>query len=187
MSLGFTSCYDLVETLPALSLKDGSVAENTNILKVSTDGLTVTNESLTAVAGEDVNFAYVANSLPWYDNEGNENYYDSNLPEWMTIVAQDETTQEGTRTGYTHVTVECEPLSGNESGRAASIYFEGKGYTSETPLIVLQGNATIEDAITNPIVVKPSANASYYNVNGQMVSKDTKGLVISNGKKFINK
>ena len=187
LSLGFTSCYDLVETLPALPLEDGSVAENTNILKVSTDGQTVTNESLTAVVGEDVNFAFVANSLPWYDNEGNENYYDSNLPEWMTIVAQDETTQEGTRTGYTHVTVECEPLSGNESGRAASIYFEGKGYKSETPLIVLQGNATIEDAITNPIVVKPSANASYYNVNGQMVSKDTKGLVISNGKKFINK
>ncbi|MGN0225130.1 MAG: hypothetical protein ACI4A7_03505 [Prevotella sp.] len=190
VGLEFVADFDCVEVVDKLYDANDNEYDG-NILKVSADGTSVINET---TGGDYVN---VLAKYPWYDSEGNENYYDTELVEkapWVSVVAEDQyyvdendqPTDE--RSGLTYVTVECDPLSANESGRAVSIYFQGNnGYASAAPLIVLQGNATIEDAITNPIVVKQSANASYYNVNGQMVSKDTKGLVISNGKKFINK
>ena len=48
----------------------------------------------------------------------------------------------------------------------------------------INGVSTNIDAIT---VDKENVNAPIYNLAGQRVSKDTKGILIKNGKKFINK
>ena len=41
--------------------------------------------------------------------------------------------------------------------------------------------------ISNVTVGKFDENAPVYNLAGQRVSKDTKGILIQNGKKFVNK
>lgn len=41
--------------------------------------------------------------------------------------------------------------------------------------------------INNAIVEQPNENAPIYNLAGQRVNKSTKGILIQNGKKFINK
>ena len=42
-------------------------------------------------------------------------------------------------------------------------------------------------SISGTIVEKFDANAPVYNLAGQRVSKNTKGILIQNGKKFVNK
>lgn len=46
---------------------------------------------------------------------------------------------------------------------------------------------TIADGINNITTDAANANAPIYNLAGQQVSKDFKGVCIQNGKKFINK
>ena len=46
------------------------------------------------------------------------------------------------------------------------------------------GNATGVDA---PVAAEAEEDGIYYNLNGQQVTKDYKGIVIKNGKKFFNK
>lgn len=48
---------------------------------------------------------------------------------------------------------------------------------------IKEGTTGVDNAITNV----PETNAPVYNLAGQRVGKDTKGIIIQNGKKFINK
>lgn len=56
---------------------------------------------------------------------------------------------------------------------------------------MLQGDATVETGIEKVVVDLDNntldANAPIYNLNGQRVTKDAKGVLIQGGKKFINK
>ena len=69
----------------------------------------------------------------------------------------------------------------------------GRGVESESPIIILQGTATLDDVptgienVVNDNNVKADPNAPVYNISGQRVSKDAKGILIQNGKKFMNK
>ena len=43
------------------------------------------------------------------------------------------------------------------------------------------------DGISQMVVVEDNANAPVYNLAGQRVAPNTKGILVKNGRKFINK
>jgi hypothetical protein len=190
VEMSFVGGYDYVEVLESSELVDnegnptGEKVEGINVLRVSADGEEIVNEGYEGLQ----NNVMVNTAFPWLDGEN----YVCDLPEWITNITGESsfgTYQNGQQyyTGQTLVTVECEPLQAGETKRAASLYLEGRGYKTAQPIIVLQGDATIADAIENPVVVKTSMNKGTYNLAGQKVGKNFKGIVIKNGKKEIQK
>lgn len=195
IDMSFYGGYDFIECLESATVGETTLS-GINVLRVSADGKNVTNEgSEEQLQGR----AAFNTAVSWFDEENpdivNYEVNADDLPAWIAIDAdpQFETGQneDGSTydyyTGVTYVTVECEALPAGQTGRAASLYFEGKGYKSQTPLIVLQGDATLADAIENPVVVKTNMNKGTYNLAGQKVGKNFKGIVIKNGKKEIQK
>ena len=61
----------------------------------------------------------------------------------------------------------------------------GKGVVSTRPITIVQGDATA--AVNSAKVEKKNTDAPMYNMAGQRVNKDYKGVVIQNGTKRINK
>ena len=189
--------FDYCEVLDNVTLldEDGEPAgtlENINVLHVSADGTTVTNDNEAAQEQLQGN-ALLYTSYPWIDElTGADNYeVEGELPEWIIGLAGiDLADDEGDRTGMELVTVECEPLEAGQSGRAAMLMLHGKGYKSELPIFVLQGDATVEDAIqqsVEPLVLAPEYMKGIYSLNGQRVDKNFKGIVVKNGKKMFQK
>ena len=79
----------------------------------------------------------------------------------------------------------AQPLPTGVTGRVAAVKVVGEGVESNT-IYVLQGDATL--GIDNATVAEKTAkNSQMFNIGGQKVEKSFKGLVIKNGKKFINK
>ena len=86
-----------------------------------------------------------------------------------------------------HITVlkvVCDPLPEGVSGRKCELHVQGKTCKSTYPIEVLQGDAV---AGVNGVTVNVARDGKTYNVSGQRVADDTKGLVIRNGKKYLNK
>lgn len=195
IDMNFNALFDYAEILETGYDKDGNEYNNLNVLEVSADGKTVTNTHM----GGNANFVELFTAYPWTDNEGIDNYY-CELPEWVAdlIVEEDEPTVQQNiefRTGTLFATVECDPLPEGETGRYAIIYVEGKGVTSASPIIILQGDANLQDALdeiaaNNVVGVKTSGKTlggQLFNLNGQRVSHAQKGLYIKDGKKFFVK
>lgn len=180
-ALIFNSCYDNIEVPTELYSSDEEVFENTNVLVVSEDGKTAVVES-TGIPG-----VLVSNAFPWYDDDDNENYYISELPDWVTEYSVDDLVDEGERTGLAAVSFAFEPLPAGVKGRQCQVYVEGKGVTSADPIIIIQGDGTA--AVENVAADKNTTRRSnkFYNAAGQTISKETKGLIINAAKKFINK
>ena len=83
----------------------------------------------------------------------------------------------------------CNALPSGVDKRVGVVYLQGKTGKSKTPIIVLQGSATIADGIENIEADKAKAvnNGKIYNLSGQQVGKNYKGVVIKDGKKLINR
>ena len=73
------------------------------------------------------------------------------------------------------------------TGRTATIWLKGKGLTASTPIILLQGNAALTgiNGIENNTATLD--NGRVYNLAGQQVGSDYKGIVLKNGKKCLKK
>ena len=67
---------------------------------------------------------------------------------------------------------------------AGSIYVTAAGGGAKALRIVVDGEAT---GIAAPEVAEKAEEGVLYNLNGQVVTEDYKGIVIKNGKKFYNK
>ena len=80
--------------------------------------------------------------------------------------------------------VVCDPLPEGVSGRKCELHVQGKTCKSTYPIEVLQGDA---EAGINGVTVNVARDGKTYNIGGQRVADDTKGLVIRNGKKYLNK
>ena len=190
----FNAMFDGVKVIEADSI-NGEWCEEVNVLKLSDDGTTVSNEGVSELNG-----ALVYTAMPQYgygeDAEGNyyllgaededaEFNYDTteDLPEWITDMTVDVS---GWEEGYgqTIVSFVGEPLPTECAGRMAILYIEGKGVVSEAPIIVYQGDRT---ASVNSVEAKVIASKARYNLAGQRVGKNYKGIVIENGKKFFAK
>lgn len=158
-----------VLTVPATGVEDGSQ-----------EGCGVVNKGMESLFYTEATVAF-----SWADEEGNENYNFIDTPDWLELAAD---ADDGEYVNYGIIYVaSCKALPAGTTGRAASVYLEGKGYTSKVPVIILQGDATIADAIENPVYVKATKSSRTYNINGQQVGKNFKGITIKDGKKTLVK
>lgn len=177
----FTGGFDYVEPVATAYFEDGSTADDVNVLKVSADGKTVTN-----VGYPSANYAILNTAFEWFDENQTEQY-SITMPDW--IESYNVEAVESYDGEYTLIP-ECEPLPDGVKGRAVKVYMYGKGYTSETPLYILQGDATKDEAtdgIKGVENVKTVSNSRTFNLAGQQVGKDFKGIVVKDGKKFLKK
>ena len=185
INLNFKACFDYVECPSDIDFyTDATYTETVtysdmNQLMVSDDGTAVYN-----VGMEDIDYAYVYAAFDWINNATGDYEYSYELPDWVS-----ELTVEDSGYGYFYVTVTADELPSDVENRSASIYFEGKGYTSESPLIILQGEGAEATGISSVEVTSnnTSSDDRTYNVAGQQVDNAYKGLVIKNGHKFMRK
>lgn len=174
--------YDKVEVASTLYDQNQNAHEHLNILRVSADGKTVENEN-----GKDLMGSWVAftTALPMMatDEDGEEigeNYDIEDLPDWIQIYVDDTPWAEQ---ALNYMTVECEPLPADETGRQALLYIVGKGVTSAEPVVILQGDAELSiEAIKAEM-----QNHAAYNVAGQKAEKNAKGFIICKGAKQLRK
>ena len=189
----FTALTDNVFVQTDLTYTDqatGDIQEfpNSNVLRISENGADSYLES-----GADVSL-YVSTATPWEDGgyiiEMVETNDDS---EWLNLTPTNNTEYwEQSGSGFNLLNFTANPINAGE-GRWAVLKVSGRGVESESPIIILQGNATLDDVptgienVVNDNNVKADPNAPVYNISGQRVSKDAKGILIQNGKKFMNK
>ncbi len=187
IDLNFESMYDHSEILATGYDQEGNEYPNLNVVNVSADGQECTNDNGGVIV------AYTA--YPWLDDQDIENYY-FELPDWISVMAFQEFTPQVSqgiefRDGRVMLQPVCDALPEGVSGRYAVINLEGRGSVSSAPIIVLQGDATLDDVIEAGIktvnTTKRTAAASTYNMAGQPVSDSFKGLVIKDGKKVMVK
>ncbi|MBP3788027.1 MAG: hypothetical protein J6I52_00220 [Prevotella sp.] len=138
--------------------------------------------------------AYVYTNYPFFeDEEATGNYELEGVPTWASAKI-DPTAYEyqiGTDNeirGLHLIWFEAEPLPAGETGRLATVTVKSAfGISAETPIYILQGDA---QAPTGVKAIKFDAKGKFvgtYNMNGQRVNENAKGIVIRDGKKFFNK
>lgn len=158
---------------------DGDAGYNYGLVKQDNDGrhgITICNPDLTFEG------AVVQINGDWYDAKGNEEYKLVGLPSWVKSYTVDDSNFK--YAGLTVISFTCDPLPEGVEGRHCDIQIEGKGVTSTQPITIMQGEAT---GVKDVEQVKRAEEAPMYNLNGQLVGKDYKGVVIQNGQKRINK
>lgn len=193
LPLVFNSCFDHAEPWATASTGKEDLTDF-NVLLVSADGTTVSNKGY-----NDANYTFISTAFSWFNTDGDENYFvlDENqneAPEWITSFdvksLYDE--QYGVYDGRTMLSVACEALPDGVTGRYALLFVYGRGYTSKTPLIVVQGKVDNLDQLIATLGientgVKPVSSKKFYNLMGRQTTKAAKGIVINDGKKFFVK
>lgn len=193
LPVNFNALFDYVNVNTALQISETEVAEDCNVLRISEDGTSSQLEN-----GADVS-VYVETATPWLDTETgmpNYNYEVVNssdgVGDWITEYTAITDYWEDSGLNLINFTAtEC-PAG---EGRWAVVNITGRGFTAESPIILLQGTATLDDVTTgieNAVVDNAAdkgfnPNAPVYNLNGQRVSKSAKGILIQDGRKFIRK
>lgn len=181
LNMTFRGVMDKVLVAKTMYDTNDNAYEDCNVLKVAAEGGTAAAESTGA------EYAYVMTAMDWFDEDGNEMYYPTEeLPDWLQMEATasyDETY--GSYTGETYLTFVADELPDGVTGRSALITIEGRGTTADNVIEILQGDAT--SGINVVEKTNTTSNSALYNLSGQRVSKDAKGLLIRNGKKFIVK
>lgn len=186
ITMTFRSCFDYVEVPSEIEFYTDETYTETvtydqmNQLQVSDDGTTVTN-----VGYSSMDYAFALVNFDWVNQETGEEEYSYELPDWI-----DELVVEDAGSGYKYVTVTAQALPDGTENRSATIYFEGKGYTSTEPLIVLQGEGASAETGISAVSVTNNANTeetNTYNLAGQLVDSSYKGIVVKNGHKFLKK
>ena len=182
MQVGLNAMYDAVEVLDN---------NNMNALRISDDGQTCSTDGAVVGSDNDMGGAAVYTAQSWFDEDLNEYYYLVDAPDWVSGVMVDESMRDGDSqgqyVGLDFVAVTCDPLPAGVTGRSAKVFIGGRGVVSSVPLYILQGDATLADGINNVETAPNAKNLRVFNLNGQEVTKATKGVIIQNGKKFVNK
>lgn len=154
--------------------------ENYGIVKMSDDG----NEGTTQTSGENVYpGAMIKVNSDWFDSAGEPQYTVTGAADWVRSITADAQTYKDY--GITLLTFKCDALPEGVSGRKCSLTIHGKGVQSTYPIEILQGDAT-PTGVTG-VTVTPAADGATYNVAGQRVADNARGLVIRGGKKYLNK
>lgn len=185
LNLTFNAMFDKIYVADELEDTDGNVLTECNYLRVSDDGTTCYIEGQ-----EDLTGAYVMTAIDWYDSDGNENYYfdlTEDEEEWIEGWAAADDVY-----SYAYaVTFTCSKIT--SGGRYAVLYVQGKGVESNVPLVILQGDITLDDVdlgiagVTADSEDSFDATAPKYNLSGARVNDSYKGVFIQDGRKFISK
>ena len=185
----FYGYFDAVEIPGALYSTDEegntTTYDDCNVLRVSADGQTVVNEKFPEEFGE---FVYFSIARDWEDEDGNENYY-FDAPEWITEITP-YSTSSSEESGMYLLSLKAAPLAEGETGRIGYINLVANGgLTSEKAVVVLQGDASFDEAmgITTATTGTKKLSGKRYNLAGQQVNANFKGVVIENGVKVVKK
>lgn len=185
----FYGYFDAVEIPTVLYSQDeeGNSIEyaDCNVVRVSADGQTVINEKYPEDFEE---YIYFSIARDWEDEDGNENYY-FDAPEWVSEITP-YTTTTSEETGMYLLSLKCLPLAEGETGRIGYIYLVANGgLTSKKAVVVLQGDASFDEAmgIANVATSGKKLSGKRYNLSGQQVNANYKGVVIENGLKVVKK
>ncbi len=155
-----------------------------SIVRISDDGLVCTNDDV----DEEYNLggAYVRVVTDWdYNYNYRDNYTMVDAPDWITGMYQK--AYDATLPNTYIVDFEAEPLPDGVDGREADIYIQGRGFTCETPIHVIQGNGTTGIKSVTQASEQEVATKGTYNLAGQRVSDSVKGILIKDGKKVVVK
>lgn len=112
-------------------------------------------------------------------------YEIENMPEWLSISSYDDQYYVANYGWTTVVNIEAAPLPEGEDGRSATLRFVSEMGAKSKEFTVTQGTpvpTAIQDVET---ATNENAAALEYNLAGQRVGKDYKGIVVKNGKKMI--
>lgn len=183
-TIGLNAMFDRADVMCEGYDQQGNKYEGLNILRVSADGQSSAIDQYPEMGGVQVQTA-----RPWTIN-GEEQYSiceeDLDANPWIAGLTVDESAWiSDNGNGLNYVTVTCEPLPAGTTYRQGVIHLQGRGFKS-LPIIVAQGEGTV-DGIEGVNADKANASTAAYNLNGQRVNANAKGIVIKDGKKFINK
>ena len=178
LPLSFTAMYDVAMLLDT----------DTGVYTAPVEGGVVTRED-----DAEYDAAYVYTAYPWTDNLGNDNYflyveYPEGDPEWITTNVDtqywNQTDSNGNQYAINIIEMTAEPLPDGIEGRYATVYVYGPA--AEVSYVVKQGEVTAIKGVTVNDENSKFAGATY-NLAGQKVGADYKGIVIENGKKVVKK
>lgn len=180
-NITFRGVMDKVIVATTMYDSSNNAYDKCNSLTAPTEGGTAAAEST------GLEYAVVQTAMDWFDEDGNEMYYTTEeLPDWLQMEATPSyDDSDGSYTGTTYLTFVADALPDGVSGRSAVLTFEGRGVTADAVIEVLQGDATSGVNVIEK--TNTTSNSALYNLNGQRVNKDAKGLLIRDGKKFIKK
>jgi hypothetical protein len=147
-----------------------------------------------AEAGAEGHPAYVYTNYPFLeDGEDAGNYELEGVPTWASAKI-DPTGYEyqiGTDNeirGLHMIWFEAEALPAGETGRWAEVKVKSAfGITAVPSIFILQGDAQVPTGVK---AIKFDADGKFvatYNMSGKRVNENAKGIIIRDGKKFINK
>lgn len=155
-------------------------SQNYGIVKISDDG----NTGETVADGENV-YPGVMMKLndDWKNEDGTENYTITGLPDWVKSVEVDSETYASYE--VTLLTFKCKALPEDVKGRKCELTVHGHGCQSTYPIVLLQGDATYTGI--NDVKADAAKSGKIYNLAGQSVGEKTHGIVIRDGKKYLNK
>lgn len=155
---------------------------NYGIVKVSDSGT-----SCQAVADTQNQFAGAVISInsDWKDAEGNANYTLVGGADWVKSVSIDYQTYADY--GIAIARFVCDELPADVKTRKCEYNINGvHGVNSTTPIVVFQGE-DVYSAIEGVKVDVKNADNRAFNIAGQRVNDNAKGIVVKGGRKFINK
>lgn len=122
-----------------------------------------------------------------YDEDGNYTTYlymdaFTELPDWVTVEISDESYTDDA--WYFDLTITVDAIDSSTDGRAGVVSVFQPG--ARLDITVSQGTATGIDNVQTT-ATKGSYGGKAYNLAGQRVSTDTKGVVLRDGRKVLNK
>lgn len=165
--------YPLNETYTYGYLNSGTIDELTDVIKIKStyDDSFVFTENGSGYTIQDCYGRYM------YQSGSYNTFNVSTEPSVWTVEAQEDGTFKIANNGYFI-------QWGDGTYTTFGVYTEKKDNTVLPFLYQLDETGT---SISKPTVENFDANAPVYNLAGQRVSKNTKGILIQNGKKFVNK
>ena len=122
---------------------------------------------------------------PFFDDDNAANY-EVECPDWLSWeVANLYQNQKGENTlQFYGMVFKAQALPAGMTGRQGEVKIIGKGV--QTTIYVLQGDATLD--VNNAVADKDvKKNGKMFNIAGQEVGKNFKGIVVKDGKKLLNK
>ncbi len=168
MSINFNGMMDAVD-----------VDEKYSNLLISSDGKYCANAGISYA--DDLKGFLIQTALPWTADDGTENYSLADAPDWITGIT---VTPYGSDVNTYVVSLQAAANTGDT--RSAVVHVQCKGYADSANITITQYD-TSSDGINEVAAPTATKKGATYNLAGQKVGENAKGVVIKDGKKILAK